>query len=238
MQSSVIDSIMKYSLHLDSDWQIDRVTVDLEKQRVDVYLSHSGENLVCPETGEPGTLYDHRRERSWRHLDWFQCKCYVHGRIPRIQSSAGIKTIAIPWADASSRVTDAFERWAIDWLLATKNQTKTAQLLRCGFHQLHGIMRRSVARGMKRRTLEGVTHVSIDEKAMKRGHVYASIVCDSTRGVVLDVGEGRTKKGTIALLERIFEQIKDQVETVSVDMWKAFIGAVEKVFPKAALIHD
>jgi len=54
MQSSVIDSILKYSLHLDSDWQIDRVTVDLEKQRVDVYLSHSGENLVCPETGNQG----------------------------------------------------------------------------------------------------------------------------------------------------------------------------------------
>jgi len=57
-------------------------------------------------------------------------------------------------------------------------------------------MHRSVDRGMERRTLKGIAHVSIDEKALKRGHVYATVICDSTSGAVLDVGEGRTKKGT------------------------------------------
>ena len=32
--------------------------------------------------------------------------------------------------------------------------------------------------------------------------------------------------------------MKDQIETVSTDMWKAFIGAVAKVFPHALMIHD
>ena len=61
---------------------------------------------------------------------------------------------------------------------------------------------------------------------------------DSDRGVVIDLGQGRTKKGTIELLECILEDIKDQIETVSTDMWKAFIGAVAKVFPHALMIHD
>jgi len=65
--------------------------------------------------------------------------------------------------------------------------------------------------------------------------VYATIVCDSDQGIVFDLTERRTKKETT---ERVFEAIKDKVETVSTDMWKAFIGAVEKVFPKAALIHE
>jgi len=43
---------------------------------------------------------------------------------------------------------------------------------------------------MERRTLKGIAHVSIDEKALKRGHVYATVICDSTSGAVLDVGEG------------------------------------------------
>jgi len=103
---------------------------------------------------------------------------------------------------------------------------------------VHLIMHRSVDRGMERREVGEVAHVSIDEKALKRGHVYATVVCDSDRGIVLDVAEGRTKQGTIELLESVFEAIKDKVETVSTDMWKAFIGAVEKVFPEAALIHD
>ena len=165
-------------------------------------------------------------------------KCFIHCRIPRVLTPKGPKTITIPWAAPSSRVTYAFECFAIRLLKATKNQTKTADLLRCGFNQLNRIMHRAVERGESRRSLAGIHHISIDEKALKRGHTYATIVSDSDRGVVIDLGQGRTKKGTIDLLECIFEDIKAQVKTVSTDMWKAFIGAVEKVFPQALLIHD
>ncbi|KKZ12001.1 MAG: hypothetical protein TQ37_06140 [Candidatus Synechococcus spongiarum 15L] len=135
-------------------------------------------------------------------------------------------------------MTYSLERWAIDLLKATKNQTKTAKLLRCGVNQLNRIMHRSVERGLHRRSLQGIQHVSVDEKALKRNHVYATIVSDSARGVVIDVGEGRTKKGTIALLERIFAEIKGAVETITTDMWKAYIKAVKTVFPNGTLIHD
>jgi len=55
---------------------------------------------------------------------------------------------------------------------------------------------------------------------------------------VLDVGQRRSKEGTIDQLEIILEEIKDQIETVSIDMWRGLIGAVKQVFPKAILIHD
>ena len=42
-----------------------------EQQRANAYISHSGGTLVYSETGETATLYDHRRERVWCHLDWF-----------------------------------------------------------------------------------------------------------------------------------------------------------------------
>ena len=236
IQKTPIGFMMRYILRLSSDWQVDQVTMDTEAQRVDVYLSHSGKNLVCLEIGERGTLYDPRRSRSWRHLDWFRCKCFIHCRITRVD--AGIKTIQIFWADASSRVTYFFERWAIDLLKATTKQTKTAKLLRCGFNQLNRIMHRSVERCLDRRSLKGIEHVSVDEKALKRNHMYATVVSDSARGVVIDVGEGRTKKGTIALLERIFAKIKEDVETITIDMLKAFIGVVKHALPKAILTHD
>ena len=220
------------------EWTIVRLTVDAKLLRIDIYIVHSGKNLVCPETGEAGTLYDHREERTWRHRNISGCMCYVHCRVPRVETSSGIKTIEVPWASRSSRVTYAFECIVVEVLKETKNQTKTAELLNCSFNQIHRIMHRCVARGMARRTLADILHVSIDEKALKRGHVYATVVCDSTRGIVLDVGLGRTKKGTIELLLLIFAGISDKVETITADMWRAFRGAVEVVFPKAALIHD
>ena len=56
MSDTITDLMMRYTLRLSSDWQVDRVVMDTEPQRVDVYLSHSGKNLVCPETGEGGTF--------------------------------------------------------------------------------------------------------------------------------------------------------------------------------------
>ena len=91
-------------------------------------------------------------------------------------------------------MTYSFERWAIDLLKETKNQTKTAKLLRCVFNQLNWMMHRSVERGLHRRSLRGFRHVNVDEKTLKRNHVYATIVSNSAYGVVIDVGEGRTKK--------------------------------------------
>ncbi len=69
-----MNAVMQDSLGLDSEWQVDEVTFTPKERRIDVYLSHSGKNLICPETGEPGTLYDHRGERGWRHLGGFPCK--------------------------------------------------------------------------------------------------------------------------------------------------------------------
>lgn len=65
-------------------------------------------------------------------------------------------------------------------------------------------------RGLRRQSLDAIHHVSLDEKAVKRGHVYVTIVSDATHRVVIDVGEGRDKAGTMALLRRIFEGIKDE----------------------------
>jgi len=121
MTKEFMNSVMRDSLGLDSEWEVDQVTFDSDAQRFDVYLPHSRQNLVCPETGEKAEFYDLRKERIWRHMDWFQSTCYIHCRLPRVKSSAGIKTIKIPWTDSGSHVTHPFESWSIDLQQATKN---------------------------------------------------------------------------------------------------------------------
>ncbi len=106
---SVLDFAMRHSLQLGSEWRINRMLLDAEAQRIDIYISHSGRPLICLKMGETGTLYNYRKERSWRHLDWFQFQCFVHCQIPRVKSSAGVNTIQVPWSSASQRCTEAFE---------------------------------------------------------------------------------------------------------------------------------
>ena len=61
----------------------------------------------------------------------------------------------------------------IETLQSTKNQTKTARLLRLSFEQVHGVMLRAVERGLEKRDKNRIyKHVCMDEKSIRRGHEY------------------------------------------------------------------
>ncbi len=151
--------LMTKALELGDDGLIDDFQMDQKNWVVTVDVSHAGGDLIYPETSEVGTLYDHRGQRRWRHLDLFQYRCFIRCRVPRVPSSAGIKTINIPpWADVSHR----FESWAIQVILHNKHQYKTAEQLRCCYHTISRMIKRCVARGLARRSLMVPEHLSID----------------------------------------------------------------------------
>ena len=97
-------------LDLGKDWIVDQILLNIDKQSILLYVSHSGEELTCPETGEKTMLYDHTQEQVWRHLDLWEYKCFIHCQVPRVKSASGIKPIKVPWGKKSSRVTPSFER--------------------------------------------------------------------------------------------------------------------------------
>ena len=144
----------------------------------------------------------------------------------------------VPWAATSKSYTYEFERWAIDALQATKSQTAAAKLLRCSFDRVNRILHGSVARGMQRRTLEDVEELSIDEKAFQRGHRYATILSDSKRGIVLDIGEGREKEASISLCKRALGEKTSSVRVLTSDMWRGYLALHEALLSHARLIHD
>ena len=80
--------------------------------------------------------------------------------------------------------------------------------------------------------------MSVDEKAIHRGHKYATVVSDSERGVVLDVGQGRDKNSLKVLLQGLVGYLKDEIQTITTDMWTAYISCITELSPNATLIHD
>ena len=107
----------------------------------------------------------------------------------------GVKAIGVPWAASKGRYTHLFESKVIDTLLATKNQTKTRELLQCSFNVVNRIMHRATERGLKKRGSDTIyTQLSIDEKSFKKGHNYVSVLSNPDTGLIVDVSEGRTKK--------------------------------------------
>ncbi len=218
-------------LSFGSDWRVDEVIEDTVGIKVDIYLSYCGK--------EPP--YDYAPVRCWRHLDTMQYKSYIHARLPRFRTVDGkVTTLVPPWADKHERQTYLFEAVVIDTLLATTNQSKTASLMKCSFEVVNRIMHRASERGQRRRhASQALRHLSIDEKSFKKGHQYVTVLSDPVGGQVLDVAEGRTKDSCEKLIDNALTVWqRSQVESISMDMWKAFLRAAQQKLPQAKIIHD
>lgn len=229
-------------LNFGDEWAITKVEADHKKYEVYLYLEYVQDSYQDPDTLEKATLYDHLELREWRHLDILEYKSYVRCRIPRVKCSDGkIKQVALGWTNKHDRHTYHFEIRVIDLLQITKNQTKTAEFMNCGFRLVNKIMHRSTKRGMQRRVLSKVPfgHISIDEKSFRRGHNYVTVISHPVSGVVIDVGQDRDTASVEKLLENTFtnKQLKG-INTVSMDMWRPYINSVTNKVPNAEIVHD
>ena len=229
-------------LNLDENWQVKQVEADYKLSEIKIIIEFTGKQAECPNTLEMCKIYDHAPDRTWRHLDTMQYKTYISCKLPRVMNKQGkVVTIAPPWASKHERHTYLFEHALIDLLLATRNQTRTAELMRCGFNVVNRVIHLSTERGLSRRNLSNLQfeHLSIDEKSFKKGHQYVSVLSHPRSGCIIDVEDGRTKESTRALLDKsLTEKQQNNLKTISMDMWKAYLSVAKENLPNAEIVHD
>ncbi len=229
-------------LGLEAPWSVERVELDLPKQSVFLYLSYEPKTQWhCPDCQKPVPVYDHREPRQWRHLDSCQLQTFLVASLPRVECKEhGVQTVKTTWSSPNSRFTHLFERFALDILRATKVQSQAAQLLRLSAGQIHDIMHRAVSRGLQRRNQEALhPHLGLDEKSFQKGHKYVTVLSDPISRSVLEVVEGRDKEAVQSLLKgSLTQKQRKQVQSVSMDMWHAFMSSREEVLPQADTVHD
>jgi transposase len=229
-------------LDLEDGWAVQKVTTNINEQEVTIEIDCKLKEIFDEESGEMCKIHDRAPERKWRHLDTMQYKTFITCRLPRIKTSSGkVKTVEPSWASGHQRHTFLFEHALIDLLRATKNQSQTAQLMRCGFNVVNRIIHLSTTGGLARRDMTKVRfdHLSIDEKSFQKGHRYITVLSHPASGCVLEVGEGRTLESCKELVTRsLTEEQQRSVGNVSMDMWKAYINTSKELFPQAQIIHD
>lgn len=226
-------------LGLDSSWQVDSVDLDLAGKQVSVCLSHVGGILACPECSGGCSQADLAPERTWRHLDTMQFTTELRARIPRSRCAAcGVKTVAVPWGGKHSRFTLMFEAFAIEVLNACSCVNRAAALLGLSWSSVHSILERAVDRGLERREVDDIRHVGMDEKSFGRGHDYVSVMTDIDNRRVLEVAPERTIEAADSLWKTLTLTQREDVESVSMDMWQAFMTSAQANAPNAEIVHD
>jgi transposase len=89
----------------------------------------------------------------------------------------------------------------------------------------------AVERGMLRCSEDNVFHLGLVEKSSERGHTYVSILTDIDCSRVLDLVPERKLAAAKSLLETLSPTQPASVKAVAMDMWPAFMSAIQTCAP-------
>jgi len=227
-------------LGLEDPWTVTALVENIAERRIDLQLTHPpATRFACPHCGQECPVHDHAPERRWRHLDALKFRTFLTTRPPRIRCPEhGVVSVSLPWADFSSRWTLDLEFKVIETLQACSSLQAAAGLLNLSWSTLQAIMASAVARGLDRRSLEGLRFLGLDEKSFLRGQSYISVCNDLEGRRVLEVSPGRMGMEAAEALKVVPQEQRKEIEAVAIDMSAACAKAVKLIFPKAAQVID
>ena len=229
-------------LGLESPWRVQKVDLDTANQQVDIYVEHpKGTKFCCPECSKELACYDHAAPRTWRHLDTMQFKTMLHAAVPRVECPEhGVKQVKVPWAEAKSRFTLLFERFAIDVLLSTQNVKGAQAILRTGWEQTWNILWRAVKRGQVRKADLPLPRIGVDEKLFAKGQSYVTLLYDLDRSTVEAISEGHDTNAADACFPELSQAQVASIEAIAMDMSAAYVKSAKANIPLAEekIVHD
>lgn len=86
--------------------------------------------------------------------------------------------------------------------------------------------------------LDGIRVLLIDEKSVRRGHHYVTVVMNGDTREVLFMAEGHKKETLLRFLSRLSPSQKASIKAVGIDRGGAYLAAVKEALPDADVVFD
>jgi transposase len=183
-------------------------------------------------------LYDQRRGRRWRHLDFGGMRVELRYDLRRADCArCGVRTELVPWADADSMYTRPFED-QVAYLAQRMDKTAIVGLMRIAWSTVGSIAQRVVQRLSPNDRLAGLRIIGIDELSYRRHHKYITIVTNHETGEVVWAREGKNAATLDAFFADLGAERCAQLRNVTLDMSQAYIRSVEAHAPQATIVFD
>ena len=232
------DKMIAGSLMLEEPWYVSDIKVDGESKSMHIYVSvREDARFVCPKCGGETKRYGYeKKERVWRHSNvFFIYPCYVHCRRPKVHCPhCGAQQISAPFERKNSRHTLLFEGMVMlhagDCPLSV-----TADMLGCNEKTVTSIVRYWTRKALAEVSLENMCKLAVDETSFRKGHDYVTLFIDAEKRAVVDVEQGRDG-GTVDRFTTVLAEkggASDNIVSVTSDMSRSFIPAIDRNFPNA-----
>lgn len=119
--------------------------------------------------GGLSTAYD-TIEKTWRHLNFFEHRCYLHARVPRIKSGEHeIHMVKVPWARENSGFTLLFEAYAMLLIEKEMPVSSVSGTLKETAPRIWRVFTHWIQKAFLKDDLSSVRQVGVDETSRKKG---------------------------------------------------------------------
>ena len=194
----------------------------------------------CSICGESAPVYDHLEERRFDFVPLWNIPVYFRYRMRRVDCPVhGVRVEKIPWAEGKSHLTKPFQLFLARW--ARKLSWKeTAESFGTTWDNVFRSVKAIVAYGMKRRDLDGITAIGVDEIQYGKGHQYLTLVyqIDQSTRRLLFAGRDRKAKTLLRFFRDFGRERTARLKFVCSDMWRAYVKVIKKKAPDALHILD
>jgi transposase len=116
------------------------------------------------------------------------------------------------------------------------------EILGLSWDEADGIKQRAIDRGLRRRQVEPLRRLCIDEKAVGWGHQYVTIVscADGKQAHVVAIEDDRQERSLNRFWRSLTKEQLAGIETVAMDMWEAFRNSTLRYVPGAEhkIVYD
>lgn len=227
------------ALWLSSPWYIEDVQLDVEQERLDIYLNfEKWWKFVNNDWDE--VWVEQTVSKTWKHLFFWQYPTYLHARVPKLKDKHWkVRMIDVPWSRKWSGFTLLFESMVLE-LLKHMPVSKLADQLQENDERLMRIASYYVNRSKAVADYSKITRWWIDETSRKKWHNYITTFINFDTKKVSCIVKWKDSYTVKEIIDDIEEHgwTKEKITEVSIDFSKAFTCWVQDYMPNASIIYD
>ena len=202
------------------------------------YIQTKSEKLCCPECKSRKIIRSGSISRDIRSVPVGHRETILRMKVQRIEckSCGCIRQEKIHFVTGKRGYTNRFARYVVG-LSRIGTIKDVAQFLNVSWDTVKDIQKRYLQRLYGSPDLSRLEYIGIDEFAVRKGHVYKTIVADLQTGQVVYVGEGKSASA----LDEFWKKIRKAgavIKAVATDLSAAFMSSVRENAPNATLVFD